>query len=563
VAGLAAGLGTLALALTCDHDRGRSFGLAIAVGWSFIGAGLYAWWRRPEHRMGPLMTLVGFVWFLGGLSYSNSALVFTIGALLSSLWIGALIQMLVSYPSGRVAPGLERALVILGWVASVLVPVAALFGPPDDSCSDCPDNLVQVTNSSVVVDVLGGLLSLLVVFVLIGLVVLFRHRWRAAGPAQRRVLEPVLWAGGAVSVLGAIDVVLSTLGAEWLSNAIDWPLLIAICAVPLGFLAGLMRASLSRAGAVSELVERLGRERGGVRDALARALGDPTLELAYWLPEGERYVDAAGHMMRLPSPDGPRAVTEIEQEGRRIAALVHDAALLDQPELVRAAGAAAALALENERLDAELRARYEDLRASRARLVEASDAARRKIERDLHDGAQQRFVSLALTLRLARNRLDPESEAAGLVDRGLEELDAGLSELRELARGIHPAVLSERGLAPAIESLAARAPVPVEVSVLPAQRLPPPVETAAYFLVAEALTNVARYSQASEADVAVRRENGRAVIEVRDDGVGGANPGSGSGLRGIADRVAALDGRLHVESPVGGGTVVRAEIPVA
>jgi signal transduction histidine kinase len=230
---------------------------------------------------------------------------------------------------------------------------------------------------------------------------------------------------------------------------------------------------------------------------------------------------------------------------------------------VSAAGAAAALALENERLDAELRARYEDLRASRARLVDASDAARRRIERDLHDGAQQRFVSLALTLRLARNRLDPDSEAAGLVDRGLEELDAGLSELRELARGIHPAVLSERGLAPAIESLAARAPVPVEVSVLPAQRLPPPVETAAYFLVAEALTNVARYAQASEADVAVTRENGRAVIEVRDDGVGGADPRSGSGLRGIADRVAALDGRLHVDSPVGGGTVVRAEIPVS
>jgi signal transduction histidine kinase len=267
--------------------------------------------------------------------------------------------------------------------------------------------------------------------------------------------------------------------------------------------------------------------------------------------------------MRLPEPGGARAVTEIEQDGRRIAALVHDAALLDQPELVSAAGAAAALALENERLDAELRARYEDLRASRARLVDASDAARRKIERDLHDGAQQRFVSLALTLRLARNRLDPSSEAAGLVDRGLDELDAGLSELRELARGIHPAVLSERGLAPAIESLAARAPVPVEVSVLPAQRLPPPVETAAYFLVAEALTNVARYAQASEADVAVTRENGRAVIEVRDDGVGGADPGSGSGLRGIADRVAALDGRLHVESPVGGGTVVRAEIPVS
>jgi signal transduction histidine kinase len=562
VAGLAAGLGTLALAQSSDHTQERTYTIAIAVGWSFVGAGLYAWWRRPEHRMGPLMTLVGFVWFLGGLTYANSTLVFNIGMLLSSLWIGALAWMLVSYPSGRVGPGLERTLVAIGWTAALIGPLTALFGPIDPSCEGCPENLVLITPIPAVVDVLNAVFTLLIVALLAGLVVLFLRRWRAAGPAQRRVLEPVLWAGAAVALFGVVDVLAFQLGADMLSDALDWPLLVSICAVPLGFLAGLMRASLSRAGAVSELVERLGRERGGVRDALAGALGDPTLELAYWLPELDRYVDAAGHDMRLPQPGGPRAVTEIEQEGRRIAALVHDAALLDQPELVRAAGAAAALALENERLDAELRARYEELRASRARLVEASDAARRRIERDLHDGAQQRFVSLALTLRLARNRLDPDSEAASLVDRGLEELDAGLSELRELARGIHPAVLSERGLAPALESLAARAPVPVSCSVLPAQRLPLPVETAAYFLVAEALTNVARYAHASEADVAVTRENGRAVIEVRDDGVGGADPGSGSGLRGIADRVAALDGRLHVESPVGGGTVVRAEIPV-
>jgi signal transduction histidine kinase len=561
VAGLVAGLGTLTLALACDHEKGRTFVLAIAVGWSFIGAGLYAWWRRPENRTGPLMTLVGFVWFLGGLTYSNTALVFNVGILLSGLWIGALIQMLVSYPTGRVGPGLERAIVAGGWITSVLSPLTALFGPLDSSCADCPENLVLITASPTAVDVINTVVTAGVIVMLVALGVLFVRRWRAAGPAQRRVLEPVLWAGAAVAALGLIDVVSYQVGLEGVSNAIDWPLLIAICAVPLGFLAGLMRASLSRAGAVSELVERLGRERGGVRDALARALGDPTLELAYWLPELERYVDAAGREVELPREG--RAVTEIEQDGRRIAAILHDEALLDQPELVRAAGAAAALALENERLDAELRARYEDLRASRARLVEASDAARRRIERDLHDGAQQRFVSLALTLRLARNRLDADSEAAALVDRGLEELDAGLSELRELARGIHPAVLSERGLAPALESLAARTPVPVEVSVLPAQRLPAPVETAAYFLVAEALTNVARYAQASEADVSVMRENGRAIIEVRDDGVGGADPGAGSGLRGIADRVAALDGRLHVESPAGGGTLVRAEIPVA
>jgi signal transduction histidine kinase len=565
VAGLVAGLGTLALALTSDHELGRSPALAIAVGWSFIGAGLYAWWRRPEHRMGPLMTLVGFIWFLGALTYANSPLVYNVGILVASLWIGALGQMLVSYPSGRVGPGLERALVVIAWAAALLVPLAAVFGQLNSDCPDCPRNVVVITASPTAVDIISVVFTLLVVVLLVGLGVLFRRRWRAAGPAQRRVLEPVLWAGGAVAVFGLIDQLTYAVGAKQVSEASTWPLLLAICAVPLGFLAGLMRASLSRAGAVSELVERLGRrhEPGGVRNALATALGDPTLELAYWLPELERYVDAAGREVHPPEAGSRRAATEIEHESRRVAAIVHDAALLDQPELVRAAGAAAALAIENERLDAELRARYEELKASRTRLVAAADAARRRIERDLHDGAQQRFVALALTLRLARNRADDDSKVAQLLDRSLEELDAGLSELRELARGIHPAVLSERGLGPALESLASRAPVPVRCVEVPSERLPLPVETAAYFVVAEALTNVARYAQASEADVAVTRENGRAVIEVRDDGVGGADPGSGSGLRGIADRVAALDGRLAVDSPVGGGTVVRAEIPVA
>jgi signal transduction histidine kinase len=564
IAGLAAGLGVLALALTSDHNEERTFTLALAVGWSFIGAGLYAWWRRPEHRMGPLMTLVGFIWFVGGLAYANSALVFNVGILLSSLWVGALGQMLVTYPSGRAETRLERWLIAAAWTAGLLGPLTALFGPIDPGCEDCPENLVLITANPTAADAVDAASSLLIVVLLAGIGVLFLRRWRAAGPAQRRVLAPVLWAGAAVAAFGTVDIIAFSVGLGELSDALDWPLLFAICAVPLGFLLGLMRASLGRAGAMSELVERLGRGRapGTVRDALATALGDPTLELAYWLPDPARYVDAAGREVTLPGPGESRAATEIEHDGRRVAAIVHDAVLLDQPELVRAAGAAAALALENERLDAELRARYEELRASRARLVAAADAARRRIERDLHDGAQQRFVSLALTLRLARNRVEADSQVAELLDRSLEELDAGLGELRELARGIHPAVLSERGLGPALESLAARAPVPVRCVALPDERLPLPVETAAYFVVAEALTNVARYAQASEADVAVTRENGRAVIEVRDDGIGGADPKAGSGLRGIEDRVAALDGRLAVRSPVGGGTVVRAEIPV-
>jgi signal transduction histidine kinase len=207
---------------------------------------------------------------------------------------------------------------------------------------------------------------------------------------------------------------------------------------------------------------------------------------------------------------------------------------------------------------ANARAR-EDLAASRARIVQAGDAERRRLERNLHDGAQQRLVSLALMLRLAARR-HPDDDA--LAQAG-EELSQALTELRELARGIHPAVLSERGLEPAVRAVADRAPVPVELNVSLSERLPDPVEAAAYYVVAEALTNVAKYARATEVTVGVERTNGHARIEVRDDGVGGAVPGSGSGLRGLADRVEALGGRLVIDSPVGAGTTLRAEIPVA
>jgi signal transduction histidine kinase len=254
--------------------------------------------------------------------------------------------------------------------------------------------------------------------------------------------------------------------------------------------------------------------------------------LAYWLPESERFVDALGHPVKVGGPGW----TEVEVQGRRIAAIAHDPALSDEPQLVRAAGAAAALALENQRLSAELRARIEDLSASRARLVEATDAERRRIERDLHDGAQSRLVALALKLRLAKMKVEPGSEAAALLDESSAELQASLDELRELARGIHPAILTDHGLRAAVRALADCAPVPVEVSVAELE-LPPTVETAVYFVVAEALTNVAKYAGASSAEVTVSRAGRGVVVEVADDGVGGADVVAGSGLRGLADRV--------------------------
>jgi signal transduction histidine kinase len=319
-----------------------------------------------------------------------------------------------------------------------------------------------------------------------------------------------------------------------------------------------------RGSGLGSLVHRLGPGvgRGELRAALAEALGDPSVELAYWLPDSGQYVDPHGHPVALPAAEAGRGVTEVKREGRRIAAIVHDPTLLDDPELVHAAGAAAALALENERLEAELRAKVEELRASRKRLVEVGLSQRRRLERDLHDGAQQRLVSLALTLRLAREKLGRDSDGAEhLLERSSEELEEALKELRELARGIHPAVLTDRGLGAAVEALAHRAPLPVDLGDLPTERFPEQVELAAYFVVSEALTNVAKYSSASRATVAVFQDNGSLEVEVNDDGVGGAEMERGTGLRGLAARLESIDGRLDVESRPGHGTAVRASIP--
>ena len=299
--------------------------------------------------------------------------------------------------------------------------------------------------------------------------------------------------------------------------------------------------------------------RAGYVTPSSGALGDPSLEVAYWLPE-RGYVDREGRAVE-PAPD--RAVTEIDHEGRRVGALLHASVLAETPELVTEASAAAALAIENARLEVELRARLEALRASRARLVEAGDAERRRLGRDLHDGAQQRLVALMIELQLARERFD--SDPAGsreLLDSAFANAQAAVGELRDLAAGIHPAVLSQRGLDAALESLASRAPIPVERESELEERLPIAVETAAYFVVAEALTNVAKYAQATHARVSVRREGEEAVVEIRDDGVGGAQESGGTGLRGLADRVGALDGTLEVDSPPGAGTVIRARFPL-
>jgi signal transduction histidine kinase len=346
----------------------------------------------------------------------------------------------------------------------------------------------------------------------------------------------------------------------------------------LGLLTGLAMWVLAAAGAVVSIavLERLGPilralsrtllrspldAAGPVRELLAERLGDRSLSVAYWLPEREIFVDERGREVQLPGPGSGRAWTAVEQDGRRVAAILHDPELEASPDLVQAAAAAAALAIDNERLKAALRARVEELSASRLRIVEAADDARRRIERDLHDGAQQQLVSLALDLRMLRARLKDDAGAAAEVDALGAKLAQALAELRELARGIHPAILSDRGLGPAIDALVARAPVAVDSRVEIEERLPAPVEAAAYFVVAEGLTNVVKYAHASHAEVNVRRRDGEVEVVVADDGVGGADMARGTGIRGLAERLGALEGQLALHSPPGGGTTLTARVP--
>ncbi len=339
-------------------------------------------------------------------------------------------------------------------------------------------------------------------------------------------------------------------------------LALLVLAVPA---AVLLAATLELAGDVAAAAARAllaarAAPAGPVREMLAESLGDRSVSIAYWLPDREAFVDETGRRVELPQPGSGRAWTAVERDGQRVAAIVHDAALDTSRELVGAVAAGSSLALDNERLKADLRARLEELRVSRLRIVEATDDARRRIERDLHDGAQQELVALALELRLIRSRLaDPDTVA--LVDRVAERLATALEELRELARGIHPAILTDRGLAPAVEALAGRSPVPVRADVAITERLPRPVEAAAYFVVAEGLTNVAKYARADVARVIVRRHGSSVVVRVEDDGVGGVDVHAGSGLRGLQDRLAAVGGTLVIESPAGRGTRVQARIP--
>jgi signal transduction histidine kinase len=524
----------------------------------YIFAGIVAWRRRPDSFFGPLMILTGFATQLSMLQWTSQPLLNTVGQLCDLLVAALWLHVFLAFPTGRLAGRQERVVVVIAYLAAVgLQVVALMLGGFNDH------HLLVVTKQPAAAEAVQDVQLLLIsALALIGVVLLWRRwwglpRWQRRRPAQivincfslSLVMLAALLVAGAFQLPGFDIIQLATFAVAGLA--------------PLAFLAGLLDARLAKGG-VGELIVQLRSDPAAdLRELLARALRDPTLSLIYWLPQYGSWADQDGNPTNLPAPESGRQVTLVEQNGEQIAALVYDATLGEEPELVEAVSAAAGIALENGRLEAELRARLQELQGSRTRVVEAQQNERRRLERDLHDGAQQRLVALALELGMLAEQADSDPTTQSRLKRARGELAESLDELRDIARGLHPAVVSGHGLAVALESLVAVTPLEVRLKTDGLPRLPEQLEVAAYYVVSESLTNAAKHSQASRVSVAVGVTDDTLIAEIVDDGIGGADSERGTGLRGLADRVEALNGRLRIWSATGQGTRVRAEIPCA
>jgi len=503
----------------------------LAAGWSLVACGVVAWWRRPQSRAGVLMAATGLIWFAGNFTTAGGAWLPWLSEHALYLYRGPLVHLVLTYPRGRAVGRLERAAVTAGYVAAVVTPVWR-------------SESATIALSVALVAIASG------------------EYLRSVGhgrPMRLAALQATALVGAVLTAGAALRLGVATEGA---GRATLLGLQLALCVLAIAALVGLLEAPWER-GRVTDLVVELGEARSDtLRASLARTLGDPSLQVGYWSPAASAYMDEAGRQIELSPPTGRRSTTRIDREGGPAAVLVHDAAVLADPRLLDAVATATRLAASNADLQAKVRAQVGELQASRRRLLRSRDAERRRLEQRLREGAEQRLLHLEGQLAGARSLTAPGSGTATAVARAEDQLGQALGELRELARGLHPRVLAESGLAGAIASLAERCPVPVALR-LSAARLPEDVEAAVYFACSEVLANVAKYSSATSVTLSCEVADGAVRLEIADDGVGGADPARGSGLRGLSDRIDALGGRLRIASPPGGGTRIDAEIPLA
>lgn len=551
----------VALAVTAGRQPALRYAWEIGPPLVWGGVGVLAVVIRPDRRFGLLMQALGLILLLDApagfvieTTQAWAAVDLVVARAAQPFQIVVFAHLLLSYPEGRLLRALPRRFIaaLYGYGAVVCVidvvhTVEAVTSRPWTGAS--PEAGFAGGGSSAAINA-GWLAFALVYLALMGLKI------RQASPGRRRTLAYPLVCGFVMITLFVLTTAPVAVNAKPVGSAVSDALpYLAVLTMPGAFLLGLLRERL-RYGSVADFVRAIEHAPiGGLQPALRDALRDPTLRLAF--PQDDRYVDENGDHVSIA---GGQAVLPIGGTPP-IGVVLHDPALNDEPRLLAAASAATRLALDNARLHATVRRQLVEVRASRRRIVEAAAAERRRLERDLHDGAQQSILAVGIALRLLQQQLAPADQAANeALEEAQHELAAAITGLRELARGIHPAALTEKGLSAAVRGLARRQPIPVSVDDALPGRLPPPVETAAYFVVSEALTNVVKHAQARRARVALALRERVLRVEVVDDGVGGADPDRGSGLRGLADRAAAFDGTLSVGDVEPTGTRLRVEL---
>jgi signal transduction histidine kinase len=536
--------------------------LDLGIGWVLVGSGLLGAIARPSQPAGLRLVLAGFLWFVGTPRQGEFPIIDDLAFAFQGYFDLVLILIVLSFPGRWPARREERGiLVALGIAFAIrslvrLVARGADFTGSDVLERDFAFSLVAWAD-----------VALALLFTIAGCLVV--RRWLVSSGPLRRLIGFVAGAGAAVALAEGYrgyypltQLQLAPAIPDDIAVPVAWLLNVIRIFVPLGILVGILRLRETRS-AIAQAIADVGDAPSSLtlRDALAGALRDPSLRILTWDPDAAAYRDEDGRIVPLPVSSSRATVTPVDTSGRRLAVLVHDPALDEDPGLVSAGVAVTRLAIDNERLGLEISRQLEEVRASRARIVAAGDAERRRIEQDLHDGVQQRLVALAIALRRAGGRVESDSEAGQALLRGAAEALVVVEDVRELARGIHPAVLTEAGLKPALQALADRSPVPVEREIdVPTEGTGTAAATA-YFVASEALANVAKHAGATTVRLTARTAGGRLTIRIEDDGRGGANP-SGSGLRGLADRVAASGGTFTVEPGPDGGTWVSTVIPL-
>jgi len=544
----------------------------LSAGWALIAAGAAESWRRPASPAGLLLTGAGIGWFFAG--WNNPGLAspaaFTFGLIAAALAPPLVAHAALAYPTGRLDSRLDAGVLLAAYTGAGLVLgllPAVFFDPGRQGCGLCPANLALVRSEPALA---GGLQRAGVFAGLIwaaGLVAAGARRMIKASPPLRRMLWPVLAPAGCYLVLAGADFAHSLPRGTLSNDPVDYRLWLGQAALLVLMAAGVawawVRGRRTRSAVVRLVMDAAASPPpGGLRKVLSALLGDANLQIAYPVGEPPRHVGADGQPARI-EPGGGQDVTPLVRAGQTVAVLRHRAGLLDDPGLVQEVAAAARLALENERLHAEVLAQLAGLRAARARIVAAGDAERQRLERDLHDGAQQRLVGLSLALRLARPPPGPVPgpDLTSLIDQAGRELRLAIDELRDLAHGIYPAVLADEGLAAAVEALAERSPIPVTISGMPQERFPGPAESAGYFLIAEATDLIAAVAGAREAAVDIQHDGSTLAIQITGRAPAGPGQEMEAGLADAADRIGALGGHLRVHHAPGGVTTIRAEIP--